>query len=254
MILYKYYGFGSGKIALESERVGFRSPKDFNDPFEVSVIEDNSFTGDYIDGVSKGVAILSLTRTPFNPLMWAHYGDNHRGFVIGYEVEIPFFQCEASNLIPVQKGNVIYTKTKPYKKISRDLTANLCAAIEGVYDEQDTKIRELIGHLFLNKDTIWCYEEEVRIVKGTVNWAMEAQEFFKNPYNKYEDKKDIPGLKIYDHKIEIKEVYLGTRNQDVSDISTLEYLNKFREKGTKIYSIYVEKESWNLSGSLSKTE
>lgn len=254
MILYKYYDFEVGKIALESERVGFRCPKEFNDPFEVSVIKDESFTGDRIDEVSEGVAILSLTRTPFNPLMWAHYGDNHRGFVIGYEVEIPFFQCEASNLIPVQKGNVIYTKTKPYKKISRDLTANLCAAIEGVYDEQDTKIRELIGHLFLNKDTIWCYEEEVRIVKGTVNWAMEAQEFFKNPYNKYEDKKDIPGLKIYDHKIEIKEVYLGTRNQDVSDISTLEYLNKFREKGTKIYSIYVEKESWNLSGNLIKTE
>ncbi|UTY87579.1 DUF2971 domain-containing protein (plasmid) [Acinetobacter baumannii] len=23
--------------------------------------------------------------------MWAHYGDEHKGFVIGYEVETPFF-------------------------------------------------------------------------------------------------------------------------------------------------------------------
>ena len=42
MILYKYYSFNSGKSALESERVGFRTPTHFNDPFEASVIEGKS--------------------------------------------------------------------------------------------------------------------------------------------------------------------------------------------------------------------
>ena len=36
LILYKYYGFNSGESALESERLGFRTPTHFNDPFEAS--------------------------------------------------------------------------------------------------------------------------------------------------------------------------------------------------------------------------
>lgn len=256
MILYKYYGFNSGKSALESERVGFRTPIHLNDPFEVSVLEDKSFNeGRSIREVLDNVVILSLTRTPFNPLMWAHYGDEHRGFVIGYEVETPFFQCRKSNLIPVQKGNVIYTKTKPYIKTSRESTTNLCNAIEGLYDEQDNKTTELIGHLFLNKDTIWSYEEEVRIVKATMNWEMEVRELLENPYNSYSDNDGIPGLKIYDYQVEIKEVYLGARNPDLSsqDKSILKYLNGLQKKGAKIYSVSVERESWNLIGNLINT-
>jgi len=222
MILYKYYGFNSGKSALESERLGFRTPIYFNDPFEASVIEGKAFTKDRIQKALNNVAILSLTRTPLNSLMWAHYGDEHKGFVIGYEVETPFFKCEKSNLIAVHKGNVIYTKTKPFLKTSTKLTTDLCNAIDGIYDEQDHKTRELIDHLFLNKDTIWSYEEEVRIVKRISSIAMETQEYWENPYNRYSipseeikpgySKEKIAGLKIYDHQIKIKEVYLGARN------------------------------------------
>ena len=51
MILYKYYNFNAGKSALESERVGFRTPTYFNDPFEASVIEGKSFTKDRIQNM-----------------------------------------------------------------------------------------------------------------------------------------------------------------------------------------------------------
>jgi Ca2+-binding EF-hand superfamily protein len=36
MRLYKYYGYDAGLAALESQRLGFRCPKDFNDPLELS--------------------------------------------------------------------------------------------------------------------------------------------------------------------------------------------------------------------------
>lgn len=51
---------------------------------------------------------------------------------------------------------------------------------------------------------------------------METQEYWENPYNRYSipseeikpgySKAKIAGLKIYDHQIKIKEVYLGARN------------------------------------------
>lgn len=210
MILYKYYGFNSGKSALESERMGFRIPTQFNDPFEASVVEGKSFTKDRIRKTLNNVAVLSLTRNPLNSLMWAHYGDEHRGFVIGYDVEIPFFKCKVSNLIPVHKGNVIYTKTKPFLKTSTKETTDLCNAIEGLCDDEDHQTKELIDHLFLNKDTIWSYEEEVRIVKRISSRVMDSNEYWENPYNRYSipsenivsghSKEKIPGLKIYNHQ------------------------------------------------------
>lgn len=262
MILYKYYSFNSGKSALESERVGFRTPTHFNDPLEASVIEGKSFTKDGIQKTLNNVAILSLTRNPLNSLMWAHYGDEHKGFVIGYEVENSFFKCKESNLIPVHKGNVIYTKTKPFLKTSIRETTNLCNAIDGIYDEEDHQTKELIDHLFLNKDTIWSYEEEVRIVKRVDSVIMETHEYWENPYNRYSthsreirpgySEEIIPGLKIYDHQVKIKEVYLGARNFYIKDKDECiaELLTKVQKQGAKVYSVSVENKSWNLAKTL----
>lgn len=263
MILYKYYSFNSGKSALESEKVGFRTPNHFNDPFEASVIEGKSFTKDRIETTLNNVAILSLTRNPLNSLMWAHYGGEHTGFVIGYHVETPFFKCKNTNLIPVHKGNVIYTKTKPFLKTSTKATTDLCNAIDGLYDD-DHKTRELIDHLFLNKDTIWSYEEEVRIVRRVSSIAVEVHEYWENPYNRYSTpteeikpghhKEIIPGLKIYDHPIKIKEVYLGARNPHLKnkDECISKLLTKIQKQGGKAYSVSVDTKSWNLTKTLIK--
>ncbi len=262
MILYKYYGFNSGESALESERLGFRTPTHFNDPFEASVVEGKSFTKDRIQQTLNNVAILSLTRNPLNSLMWAHYGDEHRGFVIGYDVEIPFLKCKEANLIPVDKGNVIYTKTKPFIKTSTRTTTTLCNAIDGIYDDEDNQTKELIDHLFLNKDTIWSYEEEVRIVKRVSSVIMETHEYWENPYNRYStlsreirpgfSQEIIPGLKIYDHQVKIKEVYLGARNSYLKDKDECiaKLLPKVQKKGAKLYSVSVETKSWNLAKTL----
>lgn len=264
MILYKYYSFSSGKSALKSERVGFRNPTYFNDPFEASVIEGKSFTKGRIQEALNNVAILSLTRNPLNSLMWAHYGDEHKGFVIGYEVENSFFKCTESNLIPVHKGNVIYTKTKPFLKTSTKETTNLCNAIDGIYDEEDHQTKELIDHLFLNKDTIWSYEEEVRIVKRVNSVIMETHEYSENPYNIYltplkeirpgSSKEIIPGLKIYNHQVKIKEVFLGARNSYIKDKNECitELLTKSQKQGAKVYYVSVDNKSWNLAKTLIK--
>ncbi|MBP6113930.1 MAG: DUF2971 domain-containing protein [Acinetobacter sp.] len=252
MILYKYYGFESGIKALETGKVGFRVPLFFNDPFEVSTILSRD--GDtQINTVLANTAVLSLTRTPLNSLMWAHYGHEHKGFVIGYDVDDEFFHCKETNLIPVRKGNMIYTRTKPVLSLTKSVVDDLCLCIDGL-DEAKPNVLDLINHLFLNKDTIWSYEEEVRVVKKLSSWAMDHQEFYKNPYNQYTSLSEdiapgfsrqlMKGLNIYSHQPKISEVYLGVRNK--LDETMLNRLNSSKANGAEIYTVSVDKETWNL--------
>lgn len=265
MILYKYYSSTAGLIALESSKVGFRTPIYFNDPFEASVICGKAFTSDRVSNTLKSVAILSLTRTPLNALMWAHYGEEHKGIVIGYEVDDPFFQCKKTNLIPVQKGNVIYTKTKPFLRTSTKVTTELCNAIEGLINEKDYDlITDLTNHLFLNKDTIWSYEEEVRIVKSIINVTMETSELWENPYYRYStvneriepgfSREKILGLKIYDYPVKIKEIFLGARNSflEANNTDAINLIKKINAENIKVYSVSVDNKSWNLVKKLEK--
>lgn len=123
----------------------------------------------------------------------------------------------------------------------------------------------MIDHLFLNKDTIWSYEEEVRIVKRVDSLIMETHEYWENPYNRYSipskeirsgcSQEIIPGLKIYDHQVKIKEVYLGARNSYLKDKDECiaKFLTKVQKKGAKLYSVSVETKSWNLAKTLIKS-
>ncbi|MDR4497425.1 MAG: DUF2971 domain-containing protein [Candidatus Scalindua sp.] len=63
--------------------------------------------------LKENYAVLSLTRSPLNPLMWAHYGQEHSGIVIDIDINGAGFTNEKNNFVPVHLGNVIYTQTKP---------------------------------------------------------------------------------------------------------------------------------------------
>ncbi|PYC03798.1 hypothetical protein DMX12_09315 [Pseudomonas sp. MB-090624] len=118
-ILYKYYSYAGGKAAIRSQNLGFRKPEYFNDPFELTALSNSvgpvgkqETLKARIDQLKDQVAILCMTRSALNPLMWAHYADQHQGFVIGYDVSGPFLNSPEYNLITVDSGDVLYTNTK----------------------------------------------------------------------------------------------------------------------------------------------
>ena len=39
-----------------------------------------------LEQAARGVGILSLSKTPDNLLMWAHYAKNHTGFLVGIDM------------------------------------------------------------------------------------------------------------------------------------------------------------------------
>lgn len=129
-MLYKYVTYDAGRQIIDDWTIGFSKPGDFNDPFEVTTLYAGRDSTDPISRAFEDIsawmkthiwrtnsAILSLTRSPLNPLMWAHYAAGHSGFVIGFDERSAEFTDELSNLIPVQFGNVIYTEAAPIRRL-----------------------------------------------------------------------------------------------------------------------------------------
>lgn len=45
----------------------------------------------FAEWANREVGVLCLAEGPLDPVMWAHYGDDHRGVVIGFSTGDPFF-------------------------------------------------------------------------------------------------------------------------------------------------------------------
>ena len=121
MILCKYVPSDAGSSIIRGKSIGFSQPVYFNDPFELAATypaptEHNPVSQFFDEIRTEGkryiwrtqTAILSLTRSPLNPLMWANYSDGHRGFIIGFDAASSGFTEEEVNLVPAQYGSVIY--------------------------------------------------------------------------------------------------------------------------------------------------
>lgn len=174
MILYKYVPFDAGQKILETRTLGFSLSNHLNDPFDTPRYPRESGDRRLFDikerihvmanerAWSEKSGILSLTRTPTNPLMWAHYADKHRGMVIGIDVIAAGLTDESSNLIPAQYGSVVYTSHQPTSPFIGSTGADLRVAETHHFPHEHY---EKLQRLFLHKPLYWSYEEEVRVVK-----------------------------------------------------------------------------------------
>ena len=95
--------------------------------------------------IDMTAGVLSLTETPCNLLMWAHYARNHQGFVIEFDADHSTF-AHARSLPPGfgHLGQVVYSQDRPRHHYLSGLT---------------------MVDLFFHKSTEWEYEREWRIVR-----------------------------------------------------------------------------------------
>lgn len=173
MRVYKYRG-GNDEIferdlsSLEQNSIYTPCANDLNDPCETLVFTDNlknqsnifsKLLGDkFKDGIAeihilidsiinrrKEIGIYSLSQTPLNELLWAHYSYNHKGFCIEYESDILTNKNSFSNfyLFPIK-----YSKKPPQIELS---------------DVSSPDIHKILRKISGNKSTSWNYEEEIRI-------------------------------------------------------------------------------------------
>src|SRR3990172_9979437 len=129
MVVYKYLTPDRVDV-LEHSRIRFTQPAALNDPFEMfpcflqygpwllktahqraidkygpeaaqSTLPEREHLVvkkllEFPSAVSKYFVILSLSRIPDNVLMWSHYADSHRGFLIGFDSDHDFLKSGPS--------------------------------------------------------------------------------------------------------------------------------------------------------------
>jgi Protein of unknown function (DUF2971) len=253
MILYKYVPFAAGNTILESNGIGFSQPKFFNDPFDLPSYPvekcDNSAEDIFerihlmIKGCiwSKNTGILSMTRTPTNPLMWAHYADKHKGMVIGIDVIAAGLTLEEKNLIPAQYGSVIYVSKRlnePF--IAKPATGLLVGATHHFPHDHYEKLQRL----FLHKPLCWFYEEEVRIVKCLEDVSREKGDTRSGHFEIV----DTNGRDLYVLSLprdSIKELYFGIR-ADVGETDALFYKIEGLHPQLLVYKCMLNRENLNV--------
>ena len=104
----------------------------------------------------KTVGIYSLSRTPYDELMWSHYGESHEGFCIEYDLDRLILEARSTWDIV----NVVYSETPPVLDFSNLLSGN----------GHKEFLQKLVGY----KSKRWEYEDELRIVttrSGKNNYA-----------------------------------------------------------------------------------
>ncbi|KQB53792.1 hypothetical protein AQS70_09275 [Pseudomonas endophytica] len=195
MLVYKYMSLEGLDACLRNCTIRFTKPVNFNDPFDCSssagrIVQGlniracGSANADKLFAIRNAIGVLSLTRNPLNPLMWAHYGSNHQGGVVAIDAEEAGLECALTNIITASRGNIIYTTVRP--TVEGDLLP---------YHGELTAMNDrlMLERLFLYKSLHWSYEEEIRVARRIDN----------KPQIRFEDF-EIP-------QTAIKAVYLGAK-------------------------------------------
>lgn len=255
---------------LEHGSIGFTQPPHLNDPHELLEVPPASgellpvnigtrSNGDAIMSTmnhlnrrqrqhltkvlwENGVGVLSLTRDPLNPLMWAHYGNEHMGIVIGFEMdEIPSLSNTRNCIIPYQLGSVIYTKTRPD---IYNIQENLPDLIPNSFKHRDLYALQLA---LLYKDQCWSYEEEVRIVKSL---------YYQNSNEIRKTFKIIERDSRYGHKRKlftqsfstkaVKRIYIGANalRYNLKDIDFDKIFEKYPD--VDVYLCFADNKTWGF--------
>lgn len=115
------------------------------------------------------VGVLSFTEDYTNPLMWAHYAEQHHGIVLEFDSEKPLFQDSIKSLgdrksrfgksflggIYEFPEKVMYRREMPSFDRSEQLRPNS----DGEYPWI-----KLLYYLFFTKSNEWIYEKELRSI------------------------------------------------------------------------------------------
>jgi hypothetical protein len=270
MILYKYVSFEVAQLIIETSRIGFSCIEDLNDPLEGTSLcfktsgdlSESIVVASVRERMSRKFGVLSLTRTPLNSTMWSHYGDDHRGVVLGIDVNVANLNCIKSNVIPANKGDIVYTATKPNTELPQ-ITAKSLMEIGNEIEALNNQDFEIFKRTFLFKALPWNYEEEVRVVKN-INFSRSSSRYtnfhFKNPSGDWSTVQH-QGRPVYCLSIpenSIKEVYLGCATyKNVSRLGVCkekysQLKRKWTNEGISVFNVRQVSKSWQLESYVHK--
>ena len=119
----------------------------------------NAENGAISNNVASTFGIVCLTSTPDNLLMWSHYAESHKGFIVGFKIPTngAFGEVDIRNEIPI----VEYWRDCLYP-----LPVGYCTERPVVFYGRDSD-RETSQKALLSKSVDWEYESESRVIDTT---------------------------------------------------------------------------------------
>jgi hypothetical protein len=254
MIVYKYLDPARIDV-LEQGRIRFTQPGALNDPFETlpcftqykqallkslhvgaqkkfgaeaaqatlterQALIDRALL-DIPKSMSRHFVLLSLSKVRNNLLMWSHYTDSHRGFVIGFDSNNPFFSPGQGKAVDGLR-DVIYSNRR-YVVPPSGFTSIL-----------DESLRDANAAFFFTKSDDWSYEQEVRILAH----PKAASVTIPSP-----EGYDISLFDFPEHCL--KEVILGFRMPRTTKVKIAELvIRKYR--GAQVYHTSLDEAEFQL--------
>jgi hypothetical protein len=190
---------------LKHRTIGFSRPADLNDPFDWPGVPDVADYGPFGELTAtfkeliwaRSMGICSMTRSYNNALMWAHYGDKHRGAVVEIDVEIAGLMDVQANAIPAHFGSVIYLD-QPNMSQYAPVSPGTPGVRVGELFSFRLDYYQQLQRIFLSKPLCWAYEEEVRVVKCLrgLNEGQSELESGRFTIVKREDNSEMPAYHL----------------------------------------------------------
>ncbi|MDR2997831.1 MAG: DUF2971 domain-containing protein, partial [Microbacterium sp.] len=162
--LYKYFApeLAGRAISHDGATLKFSMPSEFNDPFELFLTVDHNSPPatlafyEEVIGAIQNMPTTCFSRRPDVVPMWAHYGQNGRGFVI--EVDEEALRAELGENGVIQ--DVAYRDT-----LNEDLSRSLARAQFRQKFRDIYFLRQIVYNAaYFTKASCWSYEKERRLV------------------------------------------------------------------------------------------
>lgn len=146
--LYKYVPLEHVVDILDNHRLYLSDGKNFNDPFEISVMYKRKNELRFVDGLH----ILCLTNSFRNKLIWSHYTSSHKGVCL--TVKVP------NHLV----YPVCYSTKRVYDDSDIDKLIKLSKKTSKKSVQKEFSSLSKPKKIAYIKDKKWIYEKEYRIV------------------------------------------------------------------------------------------
>lgn len=164
MKIYKYFSGDVLELVFQRENfcgVKCSLPKDYNDPFELFLGVDLNVSSECLATYREVVAEIPqlpttcFSKSPVVPPMWAHYGQNHSGFVLEFDVS-SLNGCFED----VQLRDVDYKNTpNPELKTCLEMATGTRKPRHAIW-----LMQAVMSEGYFSKYTEWSYEQECRLV------------------------------------------------------------------------------------------
>jgi hypothetical protein len=143
MRVYKFLNAQYALDAILSGNIKLSTVDELNDPYEFKGVKFTQATKkdnqDLIDIIKK-YGLLCVSKNYFNPTMWSHYSDSHKGIVLEFDIK----EDEKNEFFTVKYVDKIIENNKPFNDIKKNYF--------------------FLEELLATKSKDWCYENEVRFL------------------------------------------------------------------------------------------